>query len=190
MAAHLAITPTRFEAEARAIYADIDGLLGPLTRAQFNWQPDAGRGWSVGQCVDHLARTNRQYGAALREAVSRAQPREARTAGVPNLLGRWFIGQLEPPVTWRVPAPKKLQPAVQLDPDAVRREFDASLDELRALFDQAWAVELSRARFRNPLAGGLPVFNIATGFLVVLAHMRRHVVQMAAVMARPDWPAA
>ncbi|MBP6716835.1 MAG: DinB family protein [Acidobacteria bacterium] len=190
MAPHRAITPTQFEAERRAIEADLTPILQTLSPAQFNWQPDAGRAWSVGQCVDHLARTNRQYCAALREAVARARPRTERTDGVPNLLGRWFIARLEPPVRLRVPAPRSLQPAATLDPIAVRREFDASLDEIRDVLALAWSVDLSHARFRNPLAGGLPVFNIATGFLVMLAHMRRHAVQVRAVMARSNFPSA
>jgi hypothetical protein len=181
------MSPAEFASQLRAIRADLDALLADLTPAQFNWQPDGGRKWSVGQCIDHLARTNAQYDAALADAVARARPRAERTPGVPNRLGRWFIRHLEPPVTLRVPAPASLRPPVVLDPIAVRKDFDASVDALSSTLDRAWTIDLTRARFRNPLLGGLPVFNVATGFLVTLAHMRRHVAQAnAAKRAYPS----
>src|SRR5678815_4165939 len=48
---------------------DADALVGPLSDAQFSWQPlvtkasaDRPRyGWSVAQCIDHLNATARMY---------------------------------------------------------------------------------------------------------------------------------
>lgn len=188
MATHLAISPARFEAECRAIYHDVEALFAGLSRAQFNWQPDEGRRWSIAQNIDHLTSGNLEYAPALERAIARARPREDRVPGVPNWFAAWFIGQMEPPVKMKLKAPSKLVPRSDLDPAEAREAFDASVDRMKALLDQAWSVELSRTRFANPLLKGLPVFNVASAFLISLAHMRRHVAQANTVKNRADFP--
>lgn len=190
MATHLAISPARFEAECRAIYRDVEALVAGLSRAQFNWQPDAGRRWSIAQNIDHLTQGNNEYALPLERAIACAAPRVDRVPGVPNRLGAWFVGQMEPPVATKRKAPSRIQPKSDLDPLEAKRAFDASVDRIKALLDQAWTVELSRKRFANPFLKGLPVFNVAAGFLILLAHMRRHVAQAAAVKALPDFPSS
>jgi hypothetical protein len=188
MAKHLAISPARFEAECRAVYQDIEDVLGGLTREQFNWQPDEGRRWSIAQNLDHLTQGNVEYAQALEPAIRRARPRTDRVPGVPNWLGAWFIGQMEPPVAMKLKAPPKILPKTNLDPIAARAAFDASVDGLKALLDRAWTIELSRTRFANPFLKGLPLFNVASAFLISLAHMRRHIAQAVTVRRRPDFP--
>ncbi len=97
---------------------------------------------------------------------------------------------MEPPVRTKRKAPSKIQPATDTDPLEAKRAFDASVDQIKMLLDRAWSVELSRKRFANPFLKGLPVFNVASGFLILLAHMRRHVAQAAAVKNLADFPRA
>jgi hypothetical protein len=188
MASHLAISPARFEAECRAIYRDVEALLAGLSREQFNWQPDGGRRWSIAQNLDHLTHGNHEYAGPLERAISVARARVERVPGVPNKLGAWFVGQMEPPVRTKRKAPKQIQPKLDGDPEASKQAFDASVDRIKLLLDRAWSIDLNRKRFANPFLKGLPVFNVAAGFLILLAHMRRHVAQAAAVKSLPDFP--
>lgn len=188
MANHLAISPARFESECRAIYHDVESLMAGLTREQFNWQPDGGRRWSIAQNLDHMTQGNLEYAAPLEKAIARARARDERVPGVPNWFGAWFIGQLEPPVKMKLKAPSKIIPSTDLDPVAARAAFDNSVDRVKELLDRAWPIELSRTRFANPFLMGLPLFNVASSFLIALAHMRRHVAQASAVRSRADFP--
>jgi hypothetical protein len=188
MAKHLAIAPARFEAECRAIYQDLETLTGGLSREQYNWQPDEGRRWSIAQNIDHLTQGNLIYAAPLERAIQRARPRQDRAPGVPNRLGAWFIGQMEPPVATKYKAPAKILPRIDRDPIEARKAFDASVDRIKDLLDRAWEVELNRTRFGNPFLKGLPLFNVASAFLILLAHMRRHIAQAKAVRDRSDFP--
>lgn len=189
MSPHLAISPARFESECRAIYQDLEALLNDLSREQFNWQPDNGRRWSIAQNLDHITRGNLEYAEPVARAIARARPRDERVPGVPNWFGAWFIGQNEPPVKMKLKAPSKIIPGADFDPVDARKAFDASVDRVKDLLDRAWPIDLSRARFANPFLGGLPVFNVASSFLIALAHMRRHIAQAQSVRSHADFPA-
>ena len=85
--------------------------------------------------------------------------------------------------------PGSLRPAPRVDPSAAWEAFSQA---------QRGVVELTRAtaglapasvRFRNPIAFDLPVFDLATGLLIIAAHERRHLLQLDRLKARPGFPA-
>jgi hypothetical protein len=170
---------------------DARALIEPLDDAQFNWQPVPNRAWSVAQCLDHLARINTLYLAALEAGVERA-----RRAGLarrrPISLGfavRAFIRSLDAPPRLRLPAWPDTIPASRGAKDATWAAFVASQDRVRALARTAGDVDLNRARYRNPLAFGIP-FPVGVGLHVIAAHDRRHVWQAGQVCKRPGFPAS
>jgi hypothetical protein len=175
------------ETELDAIRARAGALCSGLDAARFNWQPDGGRRWSIGQCLDHLTRTTRLYGERLEQAITPA-PAANQEAAYPNLAGRWLIWAMEPPPMIRLPAVAALQPASTLDPDEVCRAFSASLDYLSVVAARALGIDASRVRYANPLARDTRMFNVATGVLVMLAHDRRHLFQAERVRQHRDFP--
>lgn len=179
-------------AELERLNGQARDLCGSLSEAQINWRPD-GRAWSVGQCVDHLSRSNRIYLGALAEASVRAPVRvEERDAALAAKgLGGWFVRLIEPPPRSKLPIPlAEMSPPDRLDREAVIADFVAIqarvLDLLRATADR----DLDRVRFRNPMAKRLPLFSVSTGFLVIAAHERRHLFQAARVRDRGEFPLA
>lgn len=147
----------------------------------WNRQAVAGKSWSVGQCLDHVAKINRPYLEALREAAGRA-PRGSAPLRA-NALGRWFVAEMEPPVKRRLPAPKVAVPASRLDPRDTVEAFRRAQAEVVSLVRETAGRDLNRVRFRNPYLLGLPLFNASTGFLVIAAHERRHLVQVEKIRA-------
>ena len=183
------LTEANVAAQLAGIRATLDRLMADVNRAQFNWQPDNGLKWSIGQCLDHLTKGADVYSAPIAAAIAAARPAGSQPAR-PNLLGRAFIWQLEPPVRLRTAAPTIAQPASSFDPALTRSEFERTLTELQALASRAVKVDSRRARFANPFAGGRRVFNVCTGIMVLLAHARRHLLQAEQVKARPDFISA
>src|SRR6478672_10932595 len=43
-----------------AVAADVDKTFGKLSAEQLNWKP-APESWSVGQCLDHLIKSNEEF---------------------------------------------------------------------------------------------------------------------------------
>ncbi|HYD51753.1 MAG TPA: DinB family protein [Gemmatimonadaceae bacterium] len=164
------------EAEARALVRALDAETG--TR-----RPCAG-GWSVAECLDHLAVANRVYLGAMREPAARARRagRMRRRPAMPGLLGGLFVRSLEPPARHRSRAPRNIVPRVG---PALADAFDAFLDAhaaVGAFLRENADLDLASIRFPNPLVRGIR-FSLATGLHVIAAHERRHLWQARKVVA-------
>lgn len=177
-------------AELARLSFEASSLAGPLDEAQFNWQPDGGRAWSVGQCLDHLTRASRIYLDALEDAVRGARPAGDSPAAAlqPGRLGRWFLSSLEPPARIKFRAPQKIVPPSRCPKQATLVAFAGEQQRVIELVRASARIDCNSVRFKNPLAYGLSTFNVATGLLVIPAHERRHLEQARQVVARADFP--
>lgn len=169
---------TRFLEELEAIRARTHALLARVPDDEaFLRQPDGGRAWSVGQCLEHLNQMNRLYFGAIRRALARA-PREAAPVDAPirsTWFGRKFAESMEPG-TMKMRAPKKAAPQDVRSREAVSGEFLRGLDEIEALLKDAAVIDLNKPTFPSPFFR-LSRVRAGTGFRVLLAHMRRHLQQ-------------
>lgn len=160
-------------------------IAAPLGDEQFHWQPDGGRGWSVAQCLDHLATTNVFYGAAIEKAVEGARQRGLRGGGpiAPTFIGARFLASLEPPVRLRARAPASVKPRSSGTRDDILGAYHASHERFRALVRSCEAIDVNRVKFPNPF---FPLFKIrvGTGLRVIPAHDRRHLWQAEQVINR------
>jgi hypothetical protein len=169
--------------------AAADALAADLTDEQFRWQPDEGRRWSVGQCLEHLAKSNATYGVAMRDAVEEAKRRGWSRRGplAPGFFGRQFIASLEPPVKRRTRAPGKILPQSQLTRAEIMRRYHDAHEQVREIVQASASIDANRSTFKNPFLGLIRV-KVATGLRVITAHDRRHLWQAQQVIRRPDFP--
>lgn len=169
--------------ELHAIRESADRVMARIADdLTFGWQPNDGRGWSVGQCLDHLSQTNRLYLAGIRDALANA-PRAGAPVTAPirsSWFGRWFIRTMEPG-SMKMKAPKKVVPRSASRRQEVWTEFARGLDELEAVIRDADRIDLNRATFPSPLFKWSRV-RAGTGFRLMLAHMRRHIRQAERVL--------
>ena len=162
------------EREAASLVAGLDA--GDIRR------PPAG-GWSVAECLDHVAAANRVYLAAMRPSAERARRhgRLRRGPARPGLIGAWFVRTMEPPVTRPMQNPKQIQPRSQPPLADAYGSLLASHVEFRAFLDQVADLDLAHIHFPNPFVRGVR-FSLATGVHVIPAHERRHLWQARRVL--------
>jgi hypothetical protein len=178
--------PARLISEVDAADRRVIPLARGLTAEQLNWRPSAAS-WSIGQCLDHLRVGNETYLTPLAAALDgkRVAPVQDIT---PGWFGRWFIrNYLEPsPETKRAKAPKKIVPAQHVETGVVE-QFLHSNQRLRELIQRASMYDVNRIRFKNPF---IPVlgFTVGTGFLILTAHQRRHLLQAERVKQAQGFP--
>jgi hypothetical protein len=164
------------ERDARAIVAGLTEELG-------GWRAESGS-WSVAECLDHLAISNRVYLEVMEPAAAQAlaQGSSRRGPARPGLLGGWFVRSLEPPVSprFRGKAPKKIVPRRAPSLRDAAADFFASKQEVRAFLRRYAHIDLNGVRFPNPFVRGIR-FSLATGLHVLAAHERRHLWQAGRV---------
>jgi hypothetical protein len=177
----------RATAEAEA---DAAALTAPLTDAQANWQPGNGAGWSVAQCLDHLAKSNTVYTAHFLPVAERARVAGgAAFRGLrPTWAGRRFVKSLEPPPRQRIRTFKTLVPPSSIPLAQALAGYLASHEPYRRLLAVAAAIDPNRVVAANPFIGVVRM-RLSTALLVVPAHERRHLWQARQVVQHPDFPA-
>ena len=188
MAGQISLTREQYLDSIRRLSAAANSLAGRFTMTQLTWQPQAGERWSMLECLDHLAVSTGVYLDAMQPAIGDARSGAAaslfRTAGFPSTK---FARDLEPPPRRKIPAPGKIRPRPTLNPEGVLPLFLKAMDRVTALVESSAGRDLNSVRFRNPLIP-LVRFTLASGFLIVAAHGRRHVWQAEQVASEPDFP--
>lgn len=185
----LSCTADEYSAELQRQSRHASDFLRALTPAQFNWQPDGGKNWSIAQCVQHLAVTNQIYLAALRSVVQNCRKARQATDYRPGgWLTRRFIASMEPPPKQRFRAFRKIQPAsLQYTVDAVLSRFLAEQEDLARFVSDTRDFDLGAVRFWNPFLKGAR-FTVSSGLLLVGAHNRRHLWQAERVKETAGFP--
>lgn len=172
-----------------AVERDLGELIRDLSDEAFNWQPEAGRAWSIAQVLDHLIVAGRLYLDRMEPAIAEASPERQPRRGpiAPGAFSRWFIRSLEPSSTRRLPAPKKIVPASTGRKAELWPEFQRMHARAVELMARAAGLELNRIRFTNPF---LPVWRVTlgTGFRILETHERRHLGQAQRVCATAGFP--
>jgi hypothetical protein len=169
----------KLEEQLDAAEREARELVTGLSEQQGCWRANSDS-WSVAQCLDHLATTNRVYLRAMEGAAIRAreQGRLRRRAATPGLVGRWFVKTLEPPVKrlFRFKAQRIIEPGATPPLAPAFADFTASQDEMRTFLRSYAKLDLATVRFPNPLLPGVR-FSLATGLHIIAAHEKRHLWQ-------------
>jgi hypothetical protein len=168
-----------FERAFAAAEQDARALSHGLSDAHGTWRADPGS-WSVAECLDHLATSNRVYLHAMQAPADRALSAGLRQRGParPGLVGGWFVRWLEPPVRtlFRGKAPQQIRPRPAPPLADALEQFLASQREVVTFLQRYADIDLAGVRFPNPFVRGVR-FSLATGLHVIAAHERRHLWQ-------------
>src|SRR5258708_7728452 len=163
------------------------GSLAGHTREQLLWRPDAGKAWCIAECVEHVALTNAAYLENIKPVVTRAA---ASSNSGPLRIGGWLsallLKSVSPQAKRKVGAPRKVRP-LRVDPSEAFKKLAATHTEILALLDVQPRPDYNRLRFQNPFVP-LVRFTIASAFLIMAAHGRRHLLQAERVCTAPDFP--
>ncbi len=118
-------------------------IIDSVSDTQANWQP-SDTSWSIAQCIDHLARTNRIYATTLLEAIRASSARKQPFNGPirTGFLTGSFLRSLEPPPKGKSKSPKNILPASTTPKDEALQAFLRSHDGLRVVIREGAAVAI------------------------------------------------
>lgn len=136
--------------------------------------PPAMGGWSILQCIEHLALTNRLYAPIFDEAFPRAQK-----GGEPykkDFKGRMLAWIMEPPYRMKVKTREGLDPVQVGSPQEVLNDFTASQQLIFNWLDRANGLALNDVFVASPFNEKVH-YNLFSLFNILAAHERRHLWQ-------------
>jgi hypothetical protein len=164
-------------------------LATSVTDHQFHWQPFDGRGWSIAQCLDHLAVMNKHYAGAVRRGIEEGRRRNLRRDGParPTFFGRRFIQSQEPPVKIKLKAPRVGASPQNRPRNEILRDYHEAHAIIRQLIVDAAEIDLNRSTFQNPF---IPIvrMRVGTGLAILAGHDRRHLWQAEQVKLASGYP--
>jgi hypothetical protein len=173
--------------ELEKISENAQKTFGWLSPAQINWRA-AGESWSVGQCFEHLIKTNELFYGELEKIASGNRKNSFWENWSPftSLGGKFLVNSLKKDERkFKAPTPKIVPPS----------EIDANIIELFAAH-QAELIEKIRrtenADWRKTVITSpfvkVMTYNLADGFRVVVEHEKRHFRQAERVMQSQGFP--
>lgn len=166
----------------------METLTGGLSHRQLNFKPAPDR-WSVGQCIDHINVSMRIYLDPMERVLEEADLPGEEPYGRGTFMGRLLIGALRRP-RGRYKAPRKFRPSSsELDPEAVRREYERQTARMQDALRQADGLALGKIKMPWPVFGWIKI-SLAQAFELQILHAGRHFDQAERVTRADGFPDA
>ncbi len=163
-----------------ATLSEVERLVAPLTPEQRNWKASDG-GWTVDDCLDHLAKVGMQYAGSIEASIDYGQAERMFAAGPFRYgwLERLFVRLTEPPPRFRVKAPRVFRPEPRQG--CALEAYRAANRKLRELAGRAKGMDLRKIRVASPATDRLKV-SLGIALALAVAHERRHIYQMRQIL--------
>ncbi len=170
-------------AESRAQYLE---LLAGTSDAQWKWKPNEDR-WSVGECAEHILRSNEALFTSAKEALDAGMNADwkEKTQGKSQLLLQ-VMPNRQPAGQGGATAPMEVRPSGEIGRHAIVERFSELYDEIEK-FIRETDDPLKSHTSEHPF----PIFNTLSAYdwvLYVPLHTVRHSRQMIEVMETEGFP--
>ena len=173
--------------ELDAVAADAQKTFGSLSAEQLNWRPDAD-GWSVGQCFEHLIKTNELFYDELEKIGSGARRNSfwENWSPLTGFGGKFLINSLKKDERkFKAPSPKIVPPSA-VDAEIIEK-FAAHQAALIEKIKKCEAADWRKTVITSPFVKVM-TYSLADGFKVVVEHEKRHFRQAQRVMQSENFP--
>lgn len=173
--------------ELQKISDDAQETFGNLSAEQINWKPSA-EGWSVGQCFEHLIKTNELFYDEL-EKIKTGTRRNSfleNYSPLSGFFGNLLISSLKKDSRKFKAPTKNIMPPSEIDENIVEI-FAAHQAQLIEKIKATETADWQKIKITSPFMR-LITYKLADGFQVVIEHEKRHVRQAERVTQTEDFP--
>jgi hypothetical protein len=175
--------------ELKKISDDAQKTFGNLAPGQLNWKQSA-ESWSVGQCFDHLIKTNTPFFGDLDRIVAgeHKNPLWGKLPFLTDFWGRFILKAVAPENTKKSKNPKAFSPATS-DVDA--NIIDKFVEHQRKVIEYVTAtknLDLTKIVVTSPVAPFV-TYRLTDGYKIIVQHEKRHFRQAERVTQTEGFPA-
>jgi hypothetical protein len=153
-----------------------ESTFGHLSAEQINWNPSAD-GWSVGQCFEHLIKSNELFYDDLERIASgdRKNSFLENYSPLSSFFGSLLINSLKNDARKLKAPTKKIVPPSEIDANIVEL-FAAHQTELIEKIKRTETTDWRKVKVTSPFIK-LITYKLSDGFQVIVEHEKRHVRQ-------------
>ncbi len=161
----------------KEISSEADAKFGTMSAEQINWRPQDG-GWSIGQCIEHLIKSNELFFDEFDKVASGNR----KNSFWP---GRFLTKSLRADEK-KVKTIKSMVPPSETAGDIVKR-FVEHNERLAGKVRSVANADLAGTVVSSPFLS-LVTYNLGDGLEIILEHERRHLRQAERVAASNGFP--
>jgi hypothetical protein len=166
---------------------EAQAAFGQLSAEQLNWRPHE-KGWSIGQCLEHIVITNEQFYPEFEKLAggSRRNSFIETWSPLTGFFGRFLIKAVsEDSRKAKVPS-KTVAPPSEIGADIVDR-FAEHIAEINRRIDASAGADRNKTIVTSPFFV-LATYSLDDAYTVLVEHTKRHVRQATRVTEASGFP--
>ncbi len=173
--------------ELQMISENAQKTFGSLSGDQINWKPSA-ESWSVGQCFEHLIKSNELFFDKLDEIADGKHKHSFLESFSPlsGIFGNLLINSLKKDSRKFKAPTKKIVPPSAIDPNIVEI-FAAHQAELNEKIKQTKTADWSKTKVTSPFLK-IATYTLDDGFQIIVEHEKRHIRQAERLTKTDGFP--
>ena len=165
---------------------DVQDSFGALSAEQLNWKP-APESWSVGQCLDHLIKSNEEFFPELEGIASGTRKNTfwQNWSPLSGIAGAFLVSTLKKD-SQKVKTNQKMTPPSEVGGEIVamfRAHQSELVEKLRATNSADWRKVVLTSPFVK-----IMTYRMDKGLEAIIEHEKRHVRQAKRVIEMEGFP--
>ena len=170
-----------------AITDDARGSFGHLSGEQLNWKPSE-KGWSVGQCLDHLILTNSEFFGEMDKIIDGTRKNSFFENYSPftGWFGRFLIKAVTEGSRPAKAPSKRIVPPSDIATDIVEKYCEHQAEMVEKV-GKTGNVDWQKTIVTSPFLAVF-TYSLADAYVVLVEHSKRHINQAKRVMETEGFP--
>lgn len=171
-----------------AVAEDAKVTFGMLSNEQLNWKPGE-KSWSVAQCLDHIIKTNEEFGPEFARLSSGARKNSFWENYSPftGWAGRFLIKAVSEDSKKAKAPSKAIVPPSDIESGIVDRFCD-HIAEVNKKIEAVAEVDRKKTVVTSPFLA-IFTYSLDDAYTVLVEHSKRHIRQAKRVMEADGFPA-
>ena len=173
--------------EMSKVADDARASFAGFSPEQLNWKP-AEKSWSIGQCLDHIIRTNHEFDAEFGKLASGKRENSFWENWSPftGWAGRFLVKAVSEDSKKAKAPSRRIVPPSDSDGDIVNR-FVAEIAEVNKKVEACAAADREKTIVTSPFLFVF-TYKLDDAFTVLVEHTKRHVRQAKRVVETEGFP--
>lgn len=173
--------------EMQSVAEDARSSFGSLNSDQLNWKPGE-KSWSVGQCLNHLIKTNEQFYPEFEKLASGSRKNSfiENWSPLSGFFGRFLIKAVSEDSKKAKAPSKAIVPPSDIEGDIVDR-FVSHIGDVNTKVTACDGADREKTKVTSPFLAVF-TYKLDDAYTVLVEHSKRHIRQAKRVMDAEGFP--